>query len=464
MKIAFIAPAVKFYSEYKPLDDLLSAEISRGYRWPEFNLTLLTLAGLTSKEHEVFIFDEVYKPIDFEKSYDIVAITSMTFNASRAYEIAKKFRDKGVYTVQGGIHATLLPQEVGQHADSVFCGEAEVSWPQFLEDFEKGCPKKVYYGSQPDLSLSPIPRWDLMDEFITDYSVERFKVIKSWTVGLNATRGCPRDCEYCSSTRIFGGKFRKKSIEQVVKEVRAIKRWTKYYGINEFTIAFRDDNPLLGVKYGLELVDALTQEKVYWSSLTDIAIYKHPELIRKLYPSGCIALGLGLESLNESSLESIAPWKSTQISHYEDFIKSAMHEGFLLSLNFIFGMDEDTQESIRKVDEFCSRYPVMPTFLLLTPFPNQPITVRLKKEGRLPEDTYWNRCNLYNLVFEPKRMSKEELYSQVAYLHRKFNNPEHWKAVRDEIQAIRARRGHAIPLPPSPYQQYKPRMNQSFTS
>src|SRR5262245_26380582 len=167
MKIAFIAPSVKFFSEYQPLNDTLSAEISRNYRWPEFNLTLLTLAALTPKHHEVSIFDEVYKPINFDESYDIVAITSMTFNVFRAYEIARKFREKGAHTVLGGIHATLMPQEAALHMDTVFVGEAELTWPQFLQEFEKGKHQRVYYGSQPDLSLSPVPRWELMEEFIT---------------------------------------------------------------------------------------------------------------------------------------------------------------------------------------------------------------------------------------------------------------------------------------------------------
>ncbi|MFO1519249.1 MAG: radical SAM protein [bacterium] len=464
MKIAFIAPSVKFVSEYAPLNDLLSAEISRGYRWPEFNLTLLTLAGLTPRDFEIHIIDEIYKTIDFEEKYDIVALTSMTFNVFRAYEIAKKFREKGSYVVLGGIHATLLPQEAAQHVDTVFVGEAEATWPQFIQEFKKGTHKKMYYGSQPELELSPIPRWDFMGDFITKESLDRFKTINSWTIGLNATRGCPRDCEYCSSTRIFGSKFRRKSVKQVVHEVREIKKWTKAFGVDNYTIAFRDDNPILGVKYGSDLVDALTEEKVLWTALTDIAIYKHPELIQKLFPSGCLALGLGFESLSQESLESIAPWKSTQIKHYADFVEFAVNEGFLISLNFIFGMDSDTAETVKLVDDFCSRYPIAPNFLLLTPFPNQPITRRLRNEGRLPEEIYWNRCNLYNLVFEPKQMSKEELYSHVSYLHRKFNSPEHWAAIRSEIQSIRNRRGRLAPHIPAVQQGYKPRANQSFTA
>lgn len=464
MKIALIAPSVKFVSEYAPLNDLLSADISRGYRWPEFNLTLLTIAGMTPGDYEIDVIDEIYKNIDFEKKYDIVALTAMTFSVFRAYEIARKFKEKGAYTVLGGIHATLLPEEAAQHVDTVFVGESEMTWPQFLKDFEDGKPEKKYFGSQPDLSFSPTPRWEYMSEFITPESMKKFQSISAWTIGLNATRGCPRDCEYCSSTRVYGSKFRRKTIDQVIHEVRTIKKWTKNYGIDNFTIAFRDDNPVLGVNYGIELVEALEKEKVFWTALTDIAIYKHPELIQRLYPSGCLSMGLGFESLSEESLQTIAPWKSTQIRHYEDFVKFAVKEGFLISLNFIFGMDHDTTETLKLVDDFCSRYPIAPNFLLLTPFPNQPITQRLRKEGRLPDEVYWDRCNLYNLVFEPKLMGRQELYEQVSHLHAKFNNPQHWQGIRDEINGHRQRRTNKHSPLSSIHKNYKPRTNQSFTA
>lgn len=462
MKIAFIAPAVKFVSEYPLLNDLISAEVSRGYHWPEFNLTLLTLAALTPKDNEIHIFDEVYRPIDFEENYDIVAITSMTFNVFRAYEIAEKFRKKGTHVVIGGIHSTLLPQEASEHVDTVFVGEAEATWPQFLTDFSSGAHKKNYYGSQIDLSISPIPRWDLIGSFLDPEVMKKFKIIKTWTFGINATRGCPRDCEYCSSTKVYGSKFRKKSIEQVVQEIRAIKAAAAEHGIDDFMIAFRDDNPILGVKYGLELTEALGREKVFWTALTDIAIYKHPNLIEKLLPNGCLSLGLGLESLAEPSLHSIAPWKSTQISHYEEFIEKATEEGIALGINFIFGMDQDDDQTFLMIDKFCSRWPILPSFLILTPFPNQPITQRLKKEGRLPKDVYWDRCNLYNIVFEPKNIGKEELYQQVAYLHKKYNNLEHWMAVKEELAAKRRKKyGTLTPLKPN-LQDYRPRADQSF--
>ncbi len=463
MKIALIAPAIKFICEYPPLNEVISQEISRGYRWPEFNLTLLTLAGLTPREeHEIHVFDEVYRPVDFETKFDVVAITAMTFNVLRAYDIAAKFREKGSFVVLGGIHATLLPQEVSQHVDAVFVGEAEETWPAFLKDFANRNAKKIYCGSQIDMAISPVPRWDLMDEFLTPEAREAFKVMKTWTVGINATRGCPRDCEYCSSTKVYGAKFRKKSISQVVQEVRAIKQATRQHGIDDFIIAFRDDNPILGVKYGMELAEALGREGVFWTALTDIAIYKHPELIEKLYPNGCINLGLGLESLDTSSLHSIAPWKSTQISHYEEFIDKAIHEGLLIGTNFIFGMDDDNDETFRLIDKFCSRWPILPNFLILTPFPNQPITQRLKKEGRLSEDIYWDRCNLFNLVFEPKQVSKEEIYQQLFYLHKKYNNLDHWVAVKNEVASLRRKKYQSSPMLRPAVEDYQPRANQSF--
>jgi radical SAM superfamily enzyme YgiQ (UPF0313 family) len=434
MKIAFIAPHLKFISEYKPIDDLVSEEINNGLlKLPEFNLPLLTLAALTPKSFEISIFDEEYKPIDFEGDFDIVAISSPTFTIFRAYEIAKKFRERGVYTVIGGNHPTLLPAEAAPHVDTVFVGEVEETWPQFLKDFQKREAKKIYYGTQPDLSLSPIPRWDLMSEFFTPEAIKMFRTTHRWEIKLNATRGCPRDCEFCSSTRIYGPKYRKKSIPQVTQEIRAAKKWSKHFGIDQCFFMFCDDNLLLDVQYGSKLLDALKEEKISWGAFTDIGIHKHPELIQKLYSSGCRVLNLGFESVSQASLQSIAPWKSKQVMHYEEFMEMALGEGFLINLGFILGTDNDTEETIQLIDDFLTRYPILPNFLFLTPFPNQALTNRLKKEGRLPKKLYWDRCNAYNILFEPKQMSKEELHRQFIYLYKKYRSPEHRQTINDEL-------------------------------
>jgi len=463
MKIALIAPSKKFISEHEELNKLLTQELSQAYKCPEFNLTLLTLAALTPGDHDIRIFDEVYRDIPFEESFDIVAITAMSFNSSRAYEIAKKFKERGCHTVMGGIHATLLPEEVGEHVDSVFIGEAELTWPRFIEDFEKGRPEKKYMGNAPDLSFSPSPRWELIKDFLTEKALKKIRQYKLWTVSMNATRGCPRDCEYCSSTKVYGSKFRKKSIDQISNEIGLIKKWSKAYEVEPFTLAFRDDNPILSEDYAKKLLSLLKKEKIYWSALADISLYHRPELIKALYPSGCIALGLGFESLNVESLKGVAPWKSTQIKNYELFIQTAIREGLLLNINFILGMDHDSEESIQLIDEFCAKYPILPNFFFITPFPKQSFTQRLVNEGRLSLDSeIWDRCNLYNIVFEPKNISKAKLYERVSDLYRKYNNVSHLQSIHLELQTLRKKRGFASDTSLFSNFNYKPRMNQSY--
>jgi hypothetical protein len=145
--------------------------------------------------------------------------------------------------------------------------------------------------------------------------------------------------------------------------------------------------------------------------------------------------------------------------------KEALEEGLLIHINFIFGMDHDNEESIELIDRFCAKYPVFANFFFLTPFPNQPFTQRLKKEGRLRNDNYWDSCNLYNLVFEPKNISKERLYQQVTALHGKYYSLDHWKEIYTELQSIRHNKGYSVLGEAASSFNYgiKPRMNQSYS-
>jgi radical SAM superfamily enzyme YgiQ (UPF0313 family) len=165
--------------------------------------------------------------------YDLVALSAMTQQATRAYEIADEFRRRKMKVVIGGIHATVMENEAGTHADAVVIGEAENTWPALVDDFLRGKLQRIYRSAVPaDLTTAPQPRYELLKKY--DYKM----------IWVQTTRGCPRDCEFCSASKVYGKSFRHKHIEQVLDEIRVIQGlWN-----NPF-INFADDNMFLDRAY-----------------------------------------------------------------------------------------------------------------------------------------------------------------------------------------------------------------------
>ncbi len=171
------------------------------------------LASLTPAEFDINFINEYYKPIiDYSKEIDIVAISFITMNANRAYEVSDKFREMGSLVVMGGVHTSILPEESLQHADTVFIGEAEETWPEFLMDFRQGRVKELYRAERfvPPEKI-PIPRWDIMESY--DSTIVSF---------IQASRGCPYKCDFCNVPGQFGEKIRYRPIKNIIQEIKEI--------------------------------------------------------------------------------------------------------------------------------------------------------------------------------------------------------------------------------------------------
>ena len=204
-------------------------------------LGLLTVASLTPAGVDISIIDERIKRVVYDEPVDLVGISVTTQVSARAYTIAEAFRKRGITVVLGGVHPTLLPEEAAMHADAVVVGEAEIVWPQLVEDFQEGRLKKFYYGGHNfDLSYVPNLRRELIDnnQYITPNVVQ---------VG----RGCPHNCSFCSVTRVYGGKYRHRPVSEVVREIQSLS--------GKF-ILFLDDNLLLIFRYPESRVSAGGQE------------------------------------------------------------------------------------------------------------------------------------------------------------------------------------------------------------
>jgi radical SAM superfamily enzyme YgiQ (UPF0313 family) len=431
MKIGLIYPSRSrkrtYSSSYPPLQNFFDTN----YYVPSFylpSLSLLTIAACTPPEEEIKLIDERVSPIDFDEPFDIVGISILTEQARRGYEIAQRFKESGVFTVMGGIHASVLPKEARQYCDAVVIGEGEIAWPDLLKDFRKGTTKEFYTNSGPvDLDRSPIPRYDLVD-------VQAYPFIP-----LQTTRGCPLDCSFCTVTKVYGPKFRNKTTDQIIRELEAILK----ISINR-KIVFNDDNMFLNRAKSYELLKAIKPLKIKYFSESDISIAKDERLLDLMWDSGCVTVFIGFESLVPENLDSIQrnKWKRHYLETYAEACKNIQTHGIQVLGAFILGFDYDTGNVFQNTKKFVLENNILGQFHIMTPFPGTRTRDILIKEKRLPEnDGRWDIYSCFDAVYSPKLMTKEEIeaglldvyqtvYSREAYLKRSRHMIEIFKTLR----------------------------------
>lgn len=358
---------------------------------------LMIVAALTPDAFEVRLIDETIEPIHFDEPFDLIGISAMTQQSLRAYEIADRFREKGTYVVIGGTHATLLPEEAKAHCDTVVIGEGEPLWPAFIRDFLEGTPAPFYREEHPgtfDLKESPVPRYDLL-------KAERYKMM--W---IPAARGCTRDCEFCAASKLYSSRYRHKSVEQIVEEVKTVK------GLNpRALIAIDDDNLSMDKRFARRLAEALIPLNVRWMCTADVSIAEDEELLKLLYRSGCGMVYIGFESISEKSLDSVdrSNWKAKQVKDYPKAIHKIQSYGIGVWGSFVVGFDNDEGSIFQDMEEFIVANNLYAVYVgILTPFPGTRLRERLKREGRLL-DTDWSHYTLADVNYVPRRMTCEEL-------------------------------------------------------
>ena len=254
-----------------------------GFKFPA--LALAALAAATPPEWEVALCDENIEPVDFGTDADLVAITAMTPQAPRAYELAAGFRARGKSVVMGGFHVSNLPDEALAHADTIVVGEGDLVWPRLLADFAEGNLKRRYQSSALlDMSEIPAPRREL-------FRGKRYLLTNT----LQTTRGCPFDCEFCSVTSFYGRKYRERPVELVLAELETLRRE------NSFAF-FVDDNLVADRAYALSLFRGMKGMGFKWLSHAPIDFAADPELLRAAGDAGCVGMFVGFESLNQDAL------------------------------------------------------------------------------------------------------------------------------------------------------------------
>ncbi len=402
------------------------------------SLGLLTLAGMTPDKHEVVYRDvEQIDDDDAEAlliGFDLVAISTFTAQAPEAYRVADAARRVGAQVVMGGLHVTVLPDEALQHCDAVMVGEGEVCWPEILEDAEHGQLAPVYR-SQPrefDLGQAPMPAYHLLD-------MDRYNRITVQT-----TRGCPLRCEFCASSILLTNQYKVKPVEKVLAEVDAvIERWPRPF------LEFADDNSFANRRHWKRLLPELAKRRVRWFTETDISIADDDELLMLMRRAGCAQVLIGLESPVEEGLHRLelrGDWKRRRLESYAEAIHNIQSHGIRVNGCFVLGLDGHTPEIFDRVIDAAERYELFDVQVTLqTPFPGTPLYKRLKAEGRLTHDGRWERCTLFDLNYEPRGMTAEQLTRGFREMVVKLYSDEQtrWRRETFNTKYRRARRDAA---------------------
>ncbi len=361
--------------------------------------TLQQIAALTPKKHSVTIVDERYKDVPFSSKYDLVGISSLTYNVYRGYEIAKKYKEMGVPVVFGGYHASLMPDEVKEHADSVVVGEAELTWPQLLKDLEHGEMKKIYTSPRVVKAEEIIPaRHDI-------------GVFTPFAQAIQATRGCPVGCEWCAMNRVEGRTFRARPIEDVIKEMKSV---------DAKTIFFADASITINPKYTKALFKEMKKLNKKFECFGNInVVAKDEEFLQLAKEAGVTKWYLGIESISQENINQAG--KSTnKVSDYRKAVQNIKKDGMDVTGFFIFGLDGDNPETFDRTLEAMNKFGLdEASFSILTPYPGTPLFYRMKKEGRITNFD-WSDYDEGKVNYTPKNMTQEELLEGIRRISLEF--------------------------------------------
>lgn len=379
-------------------------------------LTLTTLAALVPEDlnAEITIQDEGVQPINLDFEADIVAISAITGTSLRAYRIADELRAKGRTVVIGGVHATLMPEEAAQHADSVVIGYAEETWPQLLRDFIRG-ELKPRYSSRPGRELGPIPvaRRDLLD-------ARKYATVNS----IEAVRGCPHKCDFCVVPVAWSGIYAHRPVKDVIEELQTFE---KKHAI------FIDLSPIENVAYAKELYRAMIPLRMKWLGLATTRIGEDEELLKLAAASGMKGVLIGFESISQATLNATSKHFHAS-ARYEEVVKRLHDYGVGIQGCFVFGFDNDDESVFERTAEWVDKVRMdLPRYAVMTPFPGTAAYRQLEAQGRLLHKN-WALYDVEHVVFQPRNMSPERLQEG---LHWAWRQSYGWSSIARRVAGSR---------------------------
>lgn len=376
-------------------------------------LGLGIIAALTPNDWKIRIIDENFQPFEYEEA-DLVGLTAFTASVNRAYQIASIYREKGVPTVLGGIHASMLPDEALKYLDTVAIGEAESVWLQIIADFEAGHMERIYRGEWLELKNMPKPRREL---FHPDYMFG----------SIQTSRGCPMDCDFCSVTAFNGRRYRQRPIDDILDELITI---------SQKMVFFVDDNLIGYGKKSEERAIALFKRmiekgiKKEWFCQASMNFASNEEVLEYAAKSGCRIVFLGVEAEDISALDIINKKLNLKMgmSSYEEVFHRINRHGIAVLGAFIYGMDTDTPKKLHHRTEYILKSGVnVMQITSLTPLPGTRFMDKVEKEGRLLHTNFpsdWDRYDMSEVIHKPVLMTvgefKNAMYKASRRIHSRF--------------------------------------------
>ena len=364
-------------------------------------LGLATLAAYLSPDDEIDLQDQHVEVLNLNDDPDLVVIQVYITNAYRSYKIADYYRAKGAYVILGGLHVSSLPNEAAPHADSIFIGPGEDTFPEFLKDFKNGIAKKVYYSKIRTLDKIPPIRRDLIKRHL--YLVPNSIVV---------TRGCPHHCSFCYKDAFFeGGKtFYTQQVDDALAEIDRLPGRHLY---------FLDDHLLGNSKFASDLFEGMKgMNKVFQAAATIDSILRG-NLIEKAAEAGLRSLFVGFETFSAQNLK-----QSNKKQNMEkDYIKAVnrLHSlGIMINGSFVFGLDDDDKDVFKRTVEWGLKHSITTsTYHILTPYPGTELFKTMERQGRILTKN-WDLYDTRKVVYETMGMSASELETGYWWAYEEF--------------------------------------------
>lgn len=391
--------------------------------------TVLLGTMLKEKGIDVRVFIEDISDIDWSyvENSDLVAISTITPTAIRAYEIADRVKKLGTPIVIGGAHPTFMAEEALGHADFVVRGEGDVSFPALFSYLTTGRPRISEIRGISFRDSSGQIRHTPPSELLIDLDVlpnPDFSIVHNWNVKnvypVSTSRGCPFDCKFCSVIQVFGRKYRYRSIERTIKDIKVASERTNS---TKFIV---DDNFAANKKRTKAILRGMIEEKIRtkWTAQVRVEVAKDEELLKLMADAGCDTLYIGFESVNPETLKLYN--KKQEVSEIIECIKRVHDYGMYIHGMFVLGADTDTVETIRKTADFAIKNHIDTVqFVILTPLPGTPFFHEMKESGRLLH-TDWSKYDAHHIVYKPERMEPVTLQIEILRAMGRFYS---WKYI-----------------------------------
>jgi radical SAM superfamily enzyme YgiQ (UPF0313 family) len=370
-------------------------------------LGLATLAAYLDPETEIDLVDEHVQLLDLNDRPDLVVIQVYITNAYRAYAIADHYRALGCYVALGGLHVTALPEEAAPHADSIFCGPGEATFPAFLQDLADGCPKPHYASAVRTLERIPPVRRDLIRR-------ELYFVPNSIVV----SRGCPHHCDFCYKDAFFAGgrSFYTQQVDDALAEIERLPGRHLY---------FLDDHLLGNRRFAAALFDGLRGMGRLFQGAATVDSVLHGDLIERAAKAGLRSLFVGFESLSPANLRQSNKGQNLG-RDYRAVVRRLDDLGVKINGSFVFGLDEDGPDVFRRTVDWAVESGITTaTFHILTPYPGTALYARMEAAGRIRTDN-WNLYDTRHVVYRTRGLSEEQLEAGYWWAYEEFYR---WRSI-----------------------------------